>query len=86
MEPADKTWLDTSGGPVGAEVRALLQRVDRFCEAKNWTPGYFGKHAVGDDTIVRRLRDTGRVQARLLLQMEKFLEDNEGGVMRGRGA
>ncbi|AFO91937.1 hypothetical protein PhaeoP72_02303 [Phaeobacter inhibens] len=77
MKPVQHTWLDVSGGPLSGEIRLLLERIEKFCEARNWTLGYFGKHVAGDDTIIRRLRDTGRVQARLVLVVERFLDDNE---------
>lgn len=77
MEHAEKTWLEAHSGPVGLEIRDLLQRVERFCKAKNWTHGYFGKHVAGDDTIIGRLTKTGKVQARLILRIEVFLAENE---------
>lgn len=77
MTPAENIpWLDASKGPLSAEVRRLLRRVDRCCEANNWTLGYFGKRVAGDDTIIRRLRETGKVQARFLIVIEKFLDEN----------
>lgn len=78
MKLAEKTWLDEASGPVSAEIRALLKRVDDYCTAKNWTRGYFGKHVAGDDTIVVRLANTGKVQARLILRIEEYLAKNEG--------
>lgn len=80
MEQAQNTWLAESSGPVGVEIRGLVRRVDLFCNAKNWTHGYFGKHVAGDDTIVNRLRQTGKVQARLILRIEEFLSENEAVI------
>jgi hypothetical protein len=80
MKLAEMTWLEDTTGPVGLEIRELLGRVDRFCKAKSWTHGYFGKHVAGDDTLVGRLADTGKVQARLILRIEAYLSENEETV------
>lgn len=79
MKQADTKWLENSSGPIGAEIRTLLKRVEGYCIAKNWTHGYFGKHVAGDDTIVGRLAASGKVQARVILRIEDYLAQNETG-------
>lgn len=77
MKQADTKWLEKSSGPIGAEIRTLLKRVEVHCTEKNWTHGYFGKHVAGDDTIVGRLATSGKVQARLILRIEDYLTQHE---------
>lgn len=56
-------------------ILGLLSRVEAFCRKKNWTNGYFGKVAVGDDRVVERIRTSGRVFAVTIAELERYLNE-----------
>ncbi|MEO1421327.1 MAG: hypothetical protein AAFU66_10310 [Pseudomonadota bacterium] len=82
--PTNK-WLAKREHPTEVEVavNGLLARIAAICTARNWTEGYFGKTVAGDDQMVSRLRDTGRVHASKLARLELFLREQEASEPGG---
>ena len=68
-------WRAAPPTQVDCHVARLLARVESYCRARNWSEGYFGKVVVGDDRIVGRIRETGRVFVVTLASIERYLDE-----------
>ncbi|MEP1521982.1 hypothetical protein [Ascidiaceihabitans sp.] len=67
-------WLKTPVQSCSEElVASLLTKIDAFIASRSWTEGYFGKTAGGDVTLVKRMRETGRVTAKKMAEIEHYL-------------
>ena len=54
----------------------LLKLIDQFLEETGMGESYFGKKAVGNSEVVKRLREGGRVWPETEAQLLKFIRDN----------
>lgn len=81
MTPFDKSWSpqnETLKTVTEEHASWLLRRVDAFILSRQWTEGYFSKVAAGDVGVVGRLRETGKVTAAKMAEIEIFLDQQKG--------
>lgn len=75
MSSKNATWLNEPSTVTEKHIKALLLRVEVVCRENGWKEGYFSKKAAGDDTVVRRMRESGRVTAAIVARVERFLDE-----------
>jgi hypothetical protein len=86
MKMHHNSWLvdgvEDDGALIGRQATAtekhvtiVLERVDAHIAKLGWSEGYFSKLAAGDVNVVRRMRESGRVTAVKISQIEQFLDD-----------
>ena len=53
--------------------QTLLQEIDAFLSSTGMGASYFGKQAVGNSELVRRLRDGGRIWPETEIKVRAFM-------------
>lgn len=80
MDSDIATWLQSENTTqTEKHTQAVLVRVEIYCRTKGWAEAYFSKIAAGDDTVIRRMRTSGRVTAKVMARVERYL-DREGAA------
>lgn len=54
----------------------VLEQISTYCRASGLAESTFGRRAVNDGKLVARIRDGGRITARTLDRIQRFIDDN----------
>jgi len=70
-------WLNEPNTQTEQHIEQVLTRANALCQVNGWSEGYFSKMAAGDDTVIKRMRESGRVTAAIIARVERFLDEKE---------
>ena len=55
------------------ETQSLLREIEAFCAGADMSPSYFGKRAVNDGKLVKRLRDGRQITMAKAEAVRRFI-------------
>lgn len=64
----------------------LIRRIESYCEREGIAPGTFGRLAVNDGKLIRRLRQGKSITLRTLDRIEAKLSEKRSKTRRKRAA
>lgn len=67
-------------------IHDLIRRIETHCQGAGISPTTFGRIAVNDGKLIRRLRDGKTVTLKTLDRIEAKLSESERGNRRRRAA
>jgi hypothetical protein len=68
------------------KTRELIRRIENYCEQEGIAPGTFGRLAVNDGKLIRRLREGKSITLRTLDRIEAKLSERRSRSRRRRAA